>query len=213
MGTHPIFESDFDCLTDNMGKIATKFQGKKKELRIMILGLDSAGKTTILYRLKTAETIHSEPTVGLNVESLDYKDFTLMLWDLGGQDNLRTYWRHYYSGPQGLIFVLDCADVDRIEDAREQLRKVIYDRDMCECGAVLVYANKQDIAGVIEKEEIPELLGLNQLDVAWKIQPTCAISGDGLDSGLDWLTRETLRSERAFRKMKRTLQMQNQVTL
>ena len=83
-----------------MGKIATKFQGKKKELRIMILGLDSAGKTTILYRLKTAETIHSEPTVGLNVESLDYKEFTLMLWDLGGQDNLRTYWRHYYSGTQ-----------------------------------------------------------------------------------------------------------------
>ena len=100
--------------------------------------------------------------------------------------------------------------MDRIDDAREQLRKVIHDREMSECGCVLVYANKQDMKGVIEKEDIPELLGLNQLDVAWKIQPTCAISGDGLESGLDWLTRETIKSEKAFRKKKKALQKQKQ---
>ena len=83
-----------------MGNIPTKFQSKKKELRILVLGLDSAGKTTILYRLKTGETIHSEPTVGFNAEFLDHKEFTLMLFDLGGQDSLRMYWRHYYTGTQ-----------------------------------------------------------------------------------------------------------------
>jgi len=89
-----------------MGKVISKFNGKK-ELRLLILGLDSAGKTTILYHLKTDDTLETQPTMGFNVESIEYKNVVLNLWDVGGQDTLRSYWRHYYTGTQVLRDILN----------------------------------------------------------------------------------------------------------
>lgn len=85
-----------------MGKIVSKLNGKK-ELRLLMVGLDSAGKTTILYHLKMRDTLHTIPTLGFNVESIDYKNVTLNLWDVGGQVTLRSLWRHYYTGTQVIV--------------------------------------------------------------------------------------------------------------
>lgn len=101
----------------------------------------------ILYKLKLSnQDVTTIPTVGFNVESVTYKNVKFNVWDVGGQDKIRPLWRHYYSGTQGLIFVVDSSDTARVEEARSELHKIINDREMKDA-LLLVFANKQDIPG------------------------------------------------------------------
>ncbi|CAK5091202.1 unnamed protein product [Meloidogyne enterolobii] len=169
-----------------MGKILTKLFGKR-ELRVLMLGLDAAGKTSILYKLKLGQSIKSLPTVGFNVETVTYKNIKFSVWDVGGQEKIRPLWRHYYVGTQALIFVVDSADVDRIDEARHELHKIVNDREMREA-AILIFANKQDLPGALQPTELQERLGLGRLHSRnWYVQPSCAIGGSGLFEGLTWL--------------------------
>nr|XP_055145450.1 ADP-ribosylation factor 6 isoform X2 [Symphalangus syndactylus] len=136
-----------------MGKVLSKIFGNK-EMRILMLGLDAAGKTTILYKLKLGQSVTTIPTVGFN----------------------------------GLIFVVDCADRDRIDEARQELHRIINDREMRDA-IILIFANKQDLPDAMKPHEIQEKLGLTRIrDRNWYVQPSCATSGDGLYEGLTWLT-------------------------
>merc|ERR1719331_3083772 len=94
-------------------------------MRILMVGLDAAGKTTVLYKLKLGEVVTTIPTIGFNVETVEYKNIRFTVWDIGGQDKLRKLWRHYYQGNHGLIFVVDSSDRDRIDVAREELEKTL----------------------------------------------------------------------------------------
>merc|ERR1719181_335908 len=124
----------------------------KKDMRILMVGLDAAGKTTILYKLKLGEVITTTPTIGFNVETVEYKNICFTVWDIGGQDKIRKLWRYYYHGTDGAIFVVDTSDRDRIEDAKEELYKMMNEEEMK--GAVLlVLANKQDLPGAMEGAE------------------------------------------------------------
>merc|ERR1719460_1109910 len=116
----------------------------KKEMRILMVGLDAAGKTTILYKLKLGEVVTTIPTIGFNVEEVAYKNINFTVWDVGGQDKIRKLWRYYYQNTQGLIFVVDSNDRDRIEDAREELTNILNEEEMREA-VLLVFANKQDL--------------------------------------------------------------------
>merc|ERR1712054_544421 len=109
---------------EDMG-IFSKVFGKlvgKKDCRILMVGLDSAGKTTILYKLKLGEVVTTIPTTSITVETIDYKSVVFTTWDLGngGRDKSRALWRHYYQGTNAIVFVVDSTDRDRIEDAREE---------------------------------------------------------------------------------------------
>ncbi|XP_042639483.1 ADP-ribosylation factor-like 17-like [Orycteropus afer afer] len=73
----------------------------KKEMRILMVGLDAAGKTTILYKLKLGEIVTTIPTIGFNVETVEYKNISFTVWDVGGQDKIRPLWRHYFQNTQG----------------------------------------------------------------------------------------------------------------
>uniref|UniRef100_A0A7S3T2T5 ADP-ribosylation factor n=1 Tax=Strombidinopsis acuminata TaxID=141414 RepID=A0A7S3T2T5_9SPIT len=180
-----------------MGLVFTKLWGRiigKQEMRILMLGLDAAGKTTILYRLKLAEVVTTVPTVGFNVETVEYKNLSFTVWDVGGQDKIRPLWRHYYQGTNGLIYVVDSNDRDRIEDAREEMTKMLNEDEMRDA-VVLVFANKQDLPNAMTAAEITDKLRLNDMrSRQWYIQSTCATTGDGLYEGLDWLSR-TLASQ------------------
>ncbi|KAK6304452.1 hypothetical protein J4Q44_G00250380 [Coregonus suidteri] len=133
-----------------------------KEMRILMLGLDAAGKTTILYKLKLGQSVTTIPTVGFNVETVTYKNVKFNVWDVGGQDKIRPLWRHYYTGTQGLIFVVDCADRDRIDEARQELHRIINDREMRDA-IILIFANKQDLPDAMKPHEIQEKLGLTRI--------------------------------------------------
>ncbi|KAI3980548.1 hypothetical protein MKX01_025113 [Papaver californicum] len=82
----------------------------KRDMRILMVGLDAAGKTTIIYKLKLGEIVTTIPTIGFNVETVEYKNVSFTVWDVGGQDKIRPLWRHYFQNTQGLIFVIDSND-------------------------------------------------------------------------------------------------------
>jgi len=109
-----------------MGSVFAKLFGNK-EMRVLMLGLDSAGKTTILYKLKLGQNVSTIPTVGFNVETVTFKKVKFNVWDVGGQDKIRPLWRHYFAGTQALIFVVDSSDHERIEEARTELMRIITD--------------------------------------------------------------------------------------
>jgi len=172
-----------------MGNMLKKIFGSK-EMRILMLGLDAAGNTTILYRLKLGSSVTTTPTVGFNVETVSYKNVKFNVWDVGGQDKIRPLWRHYYTGTQGLIFVVDCADKERIDEACDELHRIITDREMKDA-IILVFANKQDLKGALTPEEIPDRLKLNEIhDRNWYVQPCVATTGDGIYDGLTWLSSQ-----------------------
>lgn len=75
-----------------------------------MLGLDGAGKTTILFKLKIGEVVSSIPTIGFNVETVEYKNIKFTVWDVGGQDSIRAMWKHYYQNADALIYVVDSSD-------------------------------------------------------------------------------------------------------
>ena len=85
-----------------------------KEARILVLGLDNAGKTTILYRLQVGTVVSTIPTIGFNVETVTYKNIKFQVWDLGGQSSIRPYWRCYYPNTQAIVYVVDSSDVERV---------------------------------------------------------------------------------------------------
>jgi len=181
-----------------MGSVFGKLFGRmfgKKEMRILMVGLDAAGKTTILYKLKLGEVVTTIPTIGFNVETVEYKNISFTVWDVGGQDKIRPLWRHYYQNTQGVIFVVDSNDRDRIDDskdyehsAKEELNRMLSEDELREA-VLLVFANKQDLPNAMKVQEVTERLGLNKLrDRQWYIQGCSAPTGDGLYEGLDWLS-------------------------
>ena len=128
-----------------MGVGQSRRKKKKRGARILMLGLDSAGKTTLLYRMMTESVVSTIPTVGFNVEEIFHSEtkFSLNIWDIGGDANIRQLWRHYFLGSKGLIYVLDSSDHERLDLAKREFREVIMSREMSECSVVLVFANKQ----------------------------------------------------------------------
>merc|ERR1711869_117514 len=106
-----------------------KFIGAKDQ-RIVMVGLDAAGKTTVLYKLKLGEVVTTLPTIGFNVETVEYKNIKFTVWDVGGQDKIRKLWRHYYQDTQGVIFVIDSSDRERIQDAAEELHNMLRDDEL-----------------------------------------------------------------------------------
>lgn len=112
--------------------------------------------------------------------------------DIGGQDKIRPLWRHYYAGSKGLVFVVDSHDRDRLPEARQELSRILKDREMRDC-PLLVFANKQDLPGALSEEELVAGLDLEQLagrdSRPWQLQKACAVEGEGLWDGLNWLVK------------------------
>lgn len=173
-----------------MGKFLSKFKVfGSREMRILMLGLDAAGKTTVLYKLKLDQPVTAIPTVGFNVETVTYKNVKFGIWDVGGQDKIRPLWRHYYTGTQGLIFVIDSSDRERVEEARQELYRIAMDRGMNDV-PILIFANKQDMPNAMKPQEIQQRLELSQGPLRqrnWIVQPSTAVTGDGIYEGLSWL--------------------------
>lgn len=175
-------------------------------LHIVMLGLDSAGKTTALYRLKFDQYLNTVPTIGFNCERIKAtggkcKGTSFLVWDVGGQEKLRPLWRSYTRATDGIVFVIDSADCERMEEARvELLRTVRYPEHS---GVpLLVLANKQDLPGARDATQVEKALGLqdkNALASSYHVQPACAIIGEGLSEGLDVLHDMICRRKRASR--------------
>ena len=127
-----------------MGQLFTKLWSNfanKRQVRLLMLGLDAAGKTTILYKMKLNECVNTIPTIGFNVETFQYKNIEFNAWDIGGQFKLRSLWSHYFDNVDALVYVVDSADPDRLEENRETLHNLLQDEALKDA-KLLVYANK-----------------------------------------------------------------------
>lgn len=158
-----------------------------REARILVLGLDNAGKTTILYRLQVGTVVSTIPTIGFNVETVTHKNVKFQVWDLGGQTSIRPYWRCYYPNTQAIIYVVDSSDVERVGTSREEFHALLEEEELKDA-ILLVFANKQDLPGALSDAEVTEQLGLSSIkNRTWSIFKCSALEGKGLFEGLDWL--------------------------
>ena len=136
----------------NLSRVQVK--SKEKEIRILMVGLDNAGKTTIVKRINGEDISTISPTLGFNIKTMRYQGYGLNIWDVGGQKTLRSYWRNYYESTDGLVWVVDSADVRRLEDCALELKKLLGEEKLAGA-SVLIFANKQDIPGALT--EVSEL--------------------------------------------------------
>mmetsp|Transcript_21740 Transcript_21740/g.37322 ORF Transcript_21740/g.37322 Transcript_21740/m.37322 type:complete len:152 (-) Transcript_21740:462-917(-) len=143
-----------------MGKAVSKVFGRK-QYRVLMVGLDAAGKTTILYRLHLEQQVSTIPTIGFNVEKVRTKNAKFTVWDVGGQQKIRPLWKHYFDNTNAVIFVIDSCDRERMEEAAKELKDLLEDEKL-KNAVLLVLANKQDLDGALSATEITEALNLDK---------------------------------------------------
>lgn len=164
-----------------------------EEHKVIIVGLDNAGKTTILYQFLMNEVVHTSPTIGSNVEEVVWKNIHFLMWDIGGQESLRSSWNTYYTNSEFIILVIDSTDRERLPITKEELCKMLATEELRKA-ALLVFANKQDIKGCMSAAEISQQLSLTSVkDHVWHIQACCGLTGEGLYQGLEWITSHIRR--------------------
>jgi len=163
--------------------------GNKSEVRILMCGLDAAGKTTIIYKMKLGDAVCTIPTIGFNVETVSYQKINFTMWDCGGPDKIRPLWRHYIEDRTvAVIWVVDSNDRERMEESCQELNKMIFDPSQ-PAPYLLVYANKQDLPNAMSRSEVITTLGLSEYpkEIVWHCEASCATSGDGVWEGMEWL--------------------------
>lgn len=160
-----------------------------EEHKLVMVGLDNAGKTTILYQFLMNEVVHTSPTIGSNVEEIVWKNIHFLVWDLGDQQSLRAAWSTYYTNTEFIIMVIDSTDRERLAVTREELYKMLQHEDLTKA-SLLVYANKQDLKESMSAAEISKQLDLTSIKKhQWHIQSCCALTGEGLYQGLEWIAQ------------------------
>ncbi|XP_043965658.1 ADP-ribosylation factor-like protein 11 [Gambusia affinis] len=156
-------------------------QGSSAGLQVLIMGLDSAGKSTLVGQILTGQTVNTSPTVGFNVGTLELnKQSCLTLWDVGGQKSMRQNWQYYLDGCKALVFVVDSTDVARIPEAQKALKSILSDERLRGV-PLMVLANKKDLPNSMTIREVSNKLNLNSYtDRKWEIQACSATKGLGV---------------------------------
>merc|ERR1712217_579380 len=158
---------------------------------ILMLGLDNAGKTTILKKMSEEDISHIMPTQGFNIKSLVQDGFKLNVWDIGGQKSIRPYWSNYFESSDALVYVIDSSDTRRLEESGLELKELLGD-DKLGGIPLLAFANKQDLLQATPADEIQQTLNLGGItDRTWQIQACSAKEGTGLQEGMEWLVEKT----------------------
>ncbi|RAL59477.1 hypothetical protein DID88_006592 [Monilinia fructigena] len=179
-----------------MLSVLRKARLKDKEMRILMLGLDNAGKTTIVKKIMGEDVNTVSPTLGFIIKTIEHDGYKLNIWDVGGQKTLRSYWRNYFEKTDALIWVVDATDRLRIEDCKEELHALLQEERLSGA-SFLVFANKTDVNGCMKETEIQEMLELDAIRThKWHIINCSAMSGKNLKEGLAWVVEDS--KERLF---------------
>ncbi len=173
-----------------LSKIIEFFTKNRNNFKIIILGMQNAGKTTILYRLSLGQLVKTTPTIGSNVEELTYNNVKFQAWDLGGQESTRTVWDVYYMNTDAVVFVIDSQDDEFFEESKAEFHKLLKNSNL-KNAILLIFANKQDLPGAKPVNQIIEDYELNTIkNHMWFIQPCSAVKGEGLINGIKWLSEQ-----------------------
>ncbi|KAM4057133.1 ADP-ribosylation factor family protein [Hirsutella rhossiliensis] len=173
-----------------MLSILRKARLKDKEMRILMLGLDNAGKTTIVKSIMGEDVNTVSPTLGFIIKTIDYDGYKLNIWDVGGQKTLRSYWRNYFEKTDALIWVVDATDRLRIQDCRDELHGLLQEERLAGA-SLLIFANKTDVEGCMNEQEIGSSLRLDEIRThQWHIVRCSAMTGANLHEGLAWVVSD-----------------------
>ncbi|KAM9315741.1 ADP-ribosylation factor-like protein 14 [Gastrophryne carolinensis] len=170
---------------------------KVKEARVLLLGLDAAGKSTVLYRFKFKESFSTFPTIGFNVEKIQpEKHLQLTIWDIGGQEKLRAFWCCYFEETDVLVYVVDSTNKATLDESKREFHRVLQN-ELIKNIPVVVLANKQDLPGALNADEITRKFNMKKYcsNRAWYVQPCCAISGQGLAEGFNKVSELVKKSK------------------
>ncbi|WPH03294.1 ADP-ribosylation factor family protein [Acrodontium crateriforme] len=163
---------------------------KDKEMRILMLGLDNAGKTTIVKKIMNEDVNSVSPTLGFIIKTIDYDGYKLNIWDVGGQKTLRTYWKNYFEKTDTLIWVVDATDRERLYDCSQELHGLLLQERLMGA-SLLVLKNKSDVAGCMSEDDIARGLQLEAIKThKWHILPCSAMTGLNLHEGLAWVVQD-----------------------
>jgi small GTP-binding protein len=164
--------------------------------RFLMIGIDQAGKTSVLYWMKFRKRIKTVPTFGFNVETICGTDFSFGdeeissfdIWDVGGANRTRAFWTYYYRGMCGIIFVVDASQKERILESAEALKSVISD-EKTKNVSLLVLVNKIDLHGCMSKQEIAGKLKIKDIqNRKVKVLEISTVNGKGMDEVVKWLS-------------------------
>ncbi|XP_074653933.1 ADP-ribosylation factor 5-like [Tubulanus polymorphus] len=170
---------------------------KQKDIRLLFLGLDGVGKTTLLYKLKLGDVVQTIPTIGFNVESIEHNNTWLVAWDVGSRDKMRPLWRHYYQNTSAVVYLVDSQDKERLAESAELFKQLECEEDDLRDAVFLVLANKQDGDHTIPVETIRKEFDIDREDKTHEIGifPITAIDGTGIDEALEWLVETVAKNE------------------
>eukprot|EP00735_Rhodelphis_limneticus_P004546 TRINITY_DN16144_c0_g1::TRINITY_DN16144_c0_g1_i1::g.6449::m.6449 TRINITY_DN16144_c0_g1::TRINITY_DN16144_c0_g1_i1::g.6449 ORF type:complete len:183 (-),score=22.33,sp/O88848/ARL6_MOUSE/48.28/2e-53,Arf/PF00025.16/5e-52,Ras/PF00071.17/2e-13,SRPRB/PF09439.5/7.5e-12,Miro/PF08477.8/5.6e-10,GTP_EFTU/PF00009.22/55,GTP_EFTU/PF00009.22/5.3e-08,MMR_HSR1/PF01926.18/5.2e-08,MMR_HSR1/PF01926.18/2.3e+03,Gtr1_RagA/PF04670.7/2.7e-08,G-alpha/PF00503.15/0.73,G-alpha/PF00503.15/2.3e-05,ATP_bind_1/PF03029.12/78,ATP_ len=173
-------------------KFLVKLGILKKPCKVAVVGLDSAGKSTIIKKLQPKKVPQDVvPTVGFQVEEFVHGNVKFTVFDMSGHGRYRSLWENFYKDIHGIVFVIDSQDEARMKSVQIEIQQMLSHKDIKEDRdiPVLFFANKMDLPGAHEPAEITEALDLKTLvaDRAWHITPSNALTGENLDSGIEWL--------------------------
>ena len=158
----------------------------KKEPSILILGLDNAGKTTLLNYLTHEDNRDTKPTPGVNGKSIQCCGINLNVYDLGGQKAIREYWKYYYENVDALIYVVDASDEARIAECNESFQELLKEEKLKNV-PVLAFGNKADLKNCLGPDEIIEKLNMNDITGRdWSLYACSALKGTGVKDGIKW---------------------------
>lgn len=182
--------------------IMKKQKLKEREIRCLVLGLDNSGKSTVVdwilsvYKKRPRQLI--TPTVGFQIHTIPFQNHNVQLWDIGGQSTLRPYWDNYFDKTDVLMWVIDAAAAQRLEESIGELKVILQNRDRLGYGCkIVVLLNKTDLIPDLEsitaklKEELSDILKLETVPI--EIKSTNALSGQGLDSLLPAIVEKAKR--------------------
>lgn len=175
-------------------KLALFLGMKKREVNVLVIGLNNSGKSTVINHFKNEEAKQSEivPTVGFNVEKFENQSLGFTAFDMSGHGRYRDLWEHYYKDCHGVIFVIDSSDRLRLVVVKDELDLLLQHPDIsCKRLPILFFANKMDCKDALSSVKIAAALGLDKImDKPWHICASNALSGEGLQEGVEWLTQQ-----------------------
>ena len=152
--------------------------------------MQNAGKTTILYRLSLGQLVKTTPTIGSNVEELTYNNVKFQAWDLGGQESNRSLWDVYYMSTDAIVYVIDSQDDEYFEESKAQFHKLLV-HPILKNATILIFANKQDLPGAKSINQLIQDYGFDKIkNHIWHIQSCSALKGEGLVTGIKWLSEQ-----------------------
>ncbi|XP_074599153.1 ADP-ribosylation factor-like protein 6 [Brevipalpus obovatus] len=173
----------------------------RKDVNILVVGLDNSGKTTILNHFKSEEEKSPEivATIGFNVDKFRMNHLNFTAFDMSGQGRYRNLWEHYFKGINAIVFVIDSSDSLRLVVAKEELDLMLKHEEISTKPhlPILFFSNKMDLKDSLSSLQISQALGLNLLkERSWHIQASNAITGQGLHEGIQWLTDQLIQQSK-----------------